>query len=206
MLEVPTELAELLDSWQFDASGYFDVHSCTWTPAEFRAVFSADDGEGAFETLFYELTASACTGQLEVNRGMSDFAVSNEHILLLDYNEPRGRLMFKGPPANPDFIAAKIVSHHREAYGAYIEENHWLNGGEEDLRRHLKHPAGQLAKGPICVLEGYAKIAGEYGLPTYWSGEQTTPPDKRYQLVEFANGWLIASDFNMRRMTRSDLR
>lgn len=201
MFEIPAELAELMATWQFEENGIFCTDRFIWENCNFKLRFYAHDGEGAFDSLHYELTASKCAGVVDVSQCWSRFTLFNEHVSLLDLNEPRRQLMFSGPCANAAELSPALLEHHTRLYGEWVNVNDWLNGANtEALTRLLTNVDGMLARGPICVLEGFEKVAADHAVSVYYTGEPRTRPGPRHQMLEIGNGWLIANDFAMRRL------
>jgi hypothetical protein len=106
-----------------------------------------------------------------------------DHVVLWPHVQKQGELYFRGRPSDPLSLLGALVELHRDAVGNWFSVDRFLNlpGRSADI---LRGGHGLLAKGPVQLLDSYAKVLDDYGIrhstlpprdPVWCNGGRWTP-------------------------------
>jgi hypothetical protein len=115
-----------------------------------------------------------------------------EHPGLLPYTDDFGGLSFRGRAEDPPRLAHALRAAHEEVAGRYVSFESVVNAflGVEAL---LELGFGQLANGPVTLLQRYAEVAEAHGVSTRLT--LTGPGRDGLCLLELGETYVVAERF-----------
>ena len=135
--------------------------------------------------------------------------VVSKHPILLPFTEQAADLYFSGPAPTPLAITGALWERHRQLAGSWLPFEQFLNVLPKGLSVLLSASSGQLASGPVSLMQGYSEVLADYGVrtsmlqprpPKVWDGIQWVDPSSRLQALILTTSYVVAERFDAVRM------
>jgi hypothetical protein len=153
------------------ASDDQDCWSMTWldTLREGRSLVlrvAVDPGLNEGRGQIWEVGSRHTCGFSLVEFEFTDWTLSDDHVLLWDYQEPFSQLNFAGPTTPHEELLWRLYERHRAVAWPWIPFERYLNPAS--LESRLSTGSGVLADGPDRLLREYAAVLRESDLEPYF--------------------------------------
>jgi hypothetical protein len=135
--------------------------------------------------------------------------VVSEHPVLLPFAEQVTDLHFYSASPNPMATVGALFERHRELVGSWIPFERFLNDLPKGLSQLLAASSGQLASGPVSLLEAYSRVLGEHGIrssmlpsrpPKFWDGEKWVVSSSPLRALIFESSYVVAERFDAQKV------
>jgi hypothetical protein len=171
------------------ASDDQDCWSMTWldTLREGRSLvlrLAVDPGLDDRRGQIWEVGTRRACGFSLVELEFTDWTLSDNHVLLWDYQEPFSQLNFAGPARPHEKLLWRLYERHRAVVWPWIPFERYMNPAI--LESRLSTGSGVLADGPDRLLREYAEVLRESDLEPYFP----YPPRPSHQWDEENRCWV----------------
>jgi hypothetical protein len=181
------EFIEFCDHVQAD-----DDHECwsmTWldTLREGRSLvlrLAVDTGLNDRANQIWEVGCQHTRGFSLLEFELTDWTLTDDHVLLWDHQEPFSQLNFIGPHRRHGDVLWKLYERHRSVAWPWIPFERYLNPSV--LESGLSAGSGVLADGPHRLLREYAAVLSDSDLEPYFP----YPPRPAHRWDEDLRCWV----------------
>jgi hypothetical protein len=115
---------------------------------------------------------------------LTDWTLSDDHVLLWDHQEPFSQLNFIGPPSKHEDVLWKLYERHHAVAWPWIPFERYMN--PSILENRLAAGSGVLADGPDRLLREYAAVLSKSDLEPYFP----YPPRPAHEWDEQERCWV----------------
>ncbi len=138
-----------------------DCRSMTWldTVREGRSLvlkLAVDTGLDEWPNQIWEVGCRHTRAFSLVDFELTDWTLTDDHVLLWDHQEPFSQLNFRGPTRKREEVMWKLVERHRAVAWPWIPFERYIN--PTILANCLSSGSGVLADGPDRLLREYAEV------------------------------------------------
>jgi hypothetical protein len=139
----------------------------------------------------------------------SGLQIVSEHPVLLPFTEQVTDLYFYSASPNPMATVGALFERHRDLVGSWIPFERFLNVVTKGLSPLLAASSGQLASGPVSLMEAYSSVLGEYGVrssmlpsrpPKFWDGEKWLVSSIPLRALVFESSYVVAERFDAQKL------
>lgn len=204
-------LIALTETGEFEDSGGFRFHSAQSTREgmvlELFLVPGDDGGEQ-----HWRVECSGVRDFLLRGEFADSLRVVSEHPVLLPFTEQVTDLHFYSPSPNPVATVGALVERHRELVGGWIPFERFFNVLPKTLSQLLAASSGQLASGPVSLMEAYLRVLSEQNIrssllpsrpPKFWDGEKWVVSDIPLQALVLESSYVVAQRFDAQKVVVS---
>ena len=199
------ELRRLVDSLEFEEYGRILVSKVEASHSDISLQISVE-----FDSVDVSLTPSSwmitCQEfrrfRLE-ERGVTNLAVVDDHVLISACDEKRYDLYFAGQPPNPFEAVGRLTKAHREAAQNWIPLSEFINPALSPYDV-FRTQGGLVARAPHRVVRHYLQALCEGGLDAYlanegdpkrWDGARWVVESELLSAMIFGNNYVVAERF-----------
>jgi hypothetical protein len=142
-----------------------------------------------------------------------ELRVVSEHPVMLPFTEHVTSLYFYSPAADPLATVGALWERHRQLVGSWLPFERFLNVLPKGLSALLAASCGELASGPVSLMQAYAQVLIEQGIrfsllppqpPKFWDGDQFVAPTRPLEALVFTDSYVIAERFDAERLAPND--
>lgn len=199
-------LIALTETEEFEDSGSFRFYSAHSTPGSMTLGLLLFPGDG-IDRQHWQI---ACFGVRDFSlRGefADDLHLVSEHPILLPFTERVTDLHFYSPSPDPMATVGALFERHRQLVGSWIPFEQFLN--RLPLPELLVAQSGQLASGPVSLMEAYLDVLTERGIrssvlpsspPKVWDGQDWIVLNTPLSALILQNSYVIAERFDARQV------
>ena len=134
-----------------------------------------------------------------------------DHVLARQHTEDRKTLYFRGTPTSPVETLGNLMVAHRETAGDWIPFAQYINSclATEDL---LAGGFGQLAEGPVFLIDAYSQVLQDQGLAVStvgprsslrWDGKCFLENREPLEVLIIGQSFFVAEGFEEERLSDS---
>lgn len=201
-------LSSLRGTFEFEDSGGFRFGSAENTAQGIVIQLFLVPGDGSEEQHW----RIECSGvrDFQLRGEFSDgLCVISEHPVLLPFAEQVTDLYFYSASPNPMATVGALLESHREIVGSWIPFERFLNVLPKRLSQLLTASSGQLASGPVSLMEAYSRVLGEHGIhssmlpnrsPAFWDGEKWVVSSAPLRALILEDSYVVAEKFDAQRV------
>lgn len=197
-------LLALTQTLEFEESGGFRFVSVERTSGGLQLRLALIPGGGGDEQPWCIQCVGAHGHRLHGEFAQS-LEVASEHPVLLPFTEPVTDLYFSSPAPNPPAAVGALWERHRQLVGSWLPFEQFVNAVPKGLAALLAASSGQLAAGPVSLMQAYAEVLTEHGVrssmlpphpPRRWDGERWVGPASRLHALVFGTSYVVAERFD----------
>ena len=195
------DLLEATDTARFEDFGSMNLESAKWLKGNLDlelAIYYDDTDDGS-----RELWALSCKTVYDymlaraVRCGINYWR--DEHPALAQFAEPLEHLYFGAPTDHPDRVLGKLLRVHRKVSDDWIPFDKYLNT-LIDMSDLIRSDYGQLAYGPLTLIDSYFDVLQEEGMRPRRVGSPAKPIAPKAEMIHFGDSYVIARSFEAKRV------
>ena len=190
------DLLEATDTGRFEEFGAINLESAKWRHGDLDlqlAIYYDDTDDGSRElwdvsckTVYDYMLARA------VRCGINYW--KDNHPALAQFAETLEHLYFSASTDHPDRVLGKLLRVHRETSDDWIPFDKYLNT-QVDLADLIRSDYGQLAYGPVSLIDSYFHVLQEEGMYPRRVGSPAKPRAPKAEMIHFGDSYVIARSF-----------
>jgi hypothetical protein len=139
------------------------------------------------------ITCRAWRENTVVPRHYGSVYLTQDHVLLWDYNQPHVVASFKGQVPDPFVVMGALFERHNELVGKWVPFLKYLNPCMP-LSELLRGSHGMLAEGPEPLVLAYAEVLANYGVSVSHH-RYGRARDEKLSILILDDAYVIANDF-----------
>ena len=192
---LPKDIADLLDSPEFDDEAGLLIESVEFSDADLRLTFSVRFFNDEIPKQLWQVTVTDVKEEY-IKRGWTqNLAIYKKHILLLEYHDLNPELYFKGSTKNDERLFIDIYNSIRQLADNFNHISKYILPPER-IKTLSNQNYGLFARGPKTILDIYANELIKQGIKPIFIGDGGLfNKDIHLKLLEFGESYFIGSDF-----------
>ena len=197
------DLLSLTNSHEFDEYGTINL---VGVRLEENMILTLDLNLGG-DTDVHQSWEIECKGVLEhqISLGPCDgCSLPRDHVLLWPYIYPCSSVSFYGEAKDPLTVVEELHKQHVQLVRDWIPFERFLNGNPVEM---VSGKYGMLARGPLPLIESYAKVLESFGISCNTTEPRPAPYTNELsglaevEVLIFEKGcYFVATDFTARRL------
>lgn len=201
-------LIALTETGEFEDSGGFRFSSARSDRDRLLLELFLVPGDGGDEQ-HWQIECSGVRDYFLRGEFSGELRVVSEHPVLLSFTEQVTDLHFYNASPNPMATVGALFERHREIVGSWIPFEHFLNVLPKKLSQLLEASSGQLASGPVSLMEAYSHVLGEHGVrssmlpsrpPQFWDGEKWVVSSIPLRVLILERSYVVAERFDAQKL------
>ncbi len=200
------QLLAVLDAYDFEEDGGLELVGFTLQDKQCTLSLKVWPGGGG-DWQQWEMSCADVRRYQLLSERLVGFDLTNDHVLLWDYNQPKSQLHLHGKPVDAVLLAWQLQARHQQVTDDQMPFAKYLNPHMskcDSLVGLLAGGYGLLARGPLPLLKEYEAVLSQHEVGTYYfsgSWEQreneaaVSADNQNLSVLIVGTSYIIGSDF-----------
>jgi hypothetical protein len=202
-------LCSAVDTGEFEDNGWIVLSAASWGTDDIVLSVELEPGDGTPKQCWHVTCERPRSHRLQSHTA-NDFAVHEDHVLLLPYQQLQADLYFASPAASPAAVAGELWAAHRRYTDDWFPPETFLNPNVP-LIALLATRSGLLAQGPVGILAEYEMVLTRNDIacsqlrerdPKRWDGSSWVTESEVLKVLTIGRSFVVAEAFTG---TRADV-
>ena len=187
------DLLSRMESLDFDDYGSLHVHTVEQRDGDvfLSLILTSEEDPDLPENV--RITCRSWRENTVVPRHYGSVCVTQEHVLLWDYNQPHVVAAFNGQVPDPFAVMGALFERHIELVDEWVPFLKYFNSCIQ-LSELLRGSFGMLAEGPEPLVLAYEEVLANYGVSVSHH-RYGKARDEKLSILILDDAYVIANDF-----------